>query len=163
MASTDIHVDGPAHIKIASPNTGSLENLGYTMNGAEITEQEFDLDVFSDQNGGDAGPPINIQVMGEVHTVRLLLVQWDETVLNKVRAKVAGETAGTPATPGTLKLATGNFYRLLIHTTTLPRNYLAVTFREPMEINKGTKHSQQLIIATCYEDSNGDIYNATTS
>lgn len=158
-----INVAGLATIKIASPSGGTLDTLGYTMNGAEITERNFVLDVYGDENGGDAGPPIDVQQMGEAHEIRLLLTKYDDTILDKLRARIAGGTAGTPSTAGTLMFPTANNFRLLIHSVTLPRNYLNVVFREAFEINKGTKHSQALVIGTGYKDAAGVIYNATTT
>ena len=158
-----ISVDGLATIKVATPTGGTLETLGQTMNGVEITEQVFNLPVYADENGGDAGPPCDVQYMGEAHRIRLLLTKWDEAVLDKIRAVIASGTAGTPATAGTLAFGTSNLFRLLIHTPLLPRNYIAATFFEPREINKGTKHSQALVQAVCYKDpTTGVMYNTTT-
>ena len=156
-----IQVDGLASIKIAA-GAGALELLGYSENGVEITEQGFSLPVHGDENGGDAGPPIDIQDMGEMHIVRMLLTKYDEAVLNKIRARLAAGTAGTPNLAGTLAFASANLYRLLIHSVNRPRNYFAATFLETREINKGTKHSKALVIAQCYSTGPGvAIYNAT--
>lgn len=162
MAATII-VDGLATIKIASPASGSLDTLGYTMNGAEITERVYPYNVYTDENGGDAGPPVDIQYMGEVHQIRLLLTKYDNAILNKIRAGLAGGTAGTPGTAGTLYFQGTSAWRLLIHSVSDPRNYTRVVFTEPKEVNKGTKHSQALVIATAYKDGSGVLYNATTT
>ena len=162
MANT-IQVDGLATIKIASPAAGSLETLGYTINGVEITEQVFTEEVKGDENGGDPGPPIDIQYLGEVHTIRMTLTKYDEAVLNKVRAGIAGGTAGTISTSGTLYFQGTVAWRLLIHSVNRPRNYINVVFQEPKEINKGTIHSKAIIVAKAYYGAAGVIYNATTS
>ena len=162
MAIT-IQVDGPALIKIASPAAGSLDSLGYTENGADIEEQLFPYNVVGDQNGGDAGPPIDIQYMGEMHRIRLLLTTYDEAILNKIRAGLAGGTAGTPGTAGTLYFQDTKAFRLLIHTTNRPRNYGRVVFTEAKSINKGTKHSKALVTALAYKDGSGVLYDATTT
>lgn len=162
MAMT-IQVDLASLIRIASPAAGSLEDLGYTMNGTEITEQVYTYPVMGDQNGGDAGPPIDVQYMGEIHIIRLLLTKYDEAVINKIRAGLAGGTAGTPGTKGTLYFQQTSAWRLLVNTTNRPRNYTRVIFSEPKEINKGTKHSQALVVARAYEDASGVLYNAVTS
>lgn len=159
MAIT-VQVDGLAVIKVDTGTSNALESLGYTLDGSQITEQTFTHPVHSDEHGGDAGPPVDMQYMGEVHLIRLLLTKWDATVGNKIMP-IYGGTAGTPGTPGTLMFE--NAYRLLIHTTNRPRNYPRVLFYEPRELNKGTKHSQWLVVATAYKDDNGVIYNSTTS
>lgn len=158
-----IQVDGVAVIKIASPANGTLETLGKTINGAEVTERLFTEEVKGDENGGDPGPPIDIQMLGEIHIVRLTLSKYDEAILNKVRASLAGGTAGTPGTSGTLYFQDSKSWRLLIHTTNRPRNYTNVIFREPKEVNKGTIHSKATIIAECHKDANGVLYNSTTT
>ncbi len=162
MAAT-IQVDGLATIKIASPLGGSLETLGYSENGVEITEQLFTGDIRGDENGGDQGPPIDIQYFGEMHLIRMLMTKYDETVIDKVRAGVAGGTAGTPGTAGSLYFQGAVSWRLLIHSVNRPRNYINVVFSEPKEINKGTKASKALVIARAYKSSGGVIYNATTT
>ena len=155
-----IQVDLAALIQIASPASGVLESLGYTMNGGEITERLFPYNVHSDENGGDAGPPVDIQYMGEMHIIRLLLTRYDEVVINKIRAGLAGGTAGTPGAAGSLYFQELKAWRLLINTINRPRNYTRVVFTEPKELNKGTKHSQALVVAHAYKDANGVLYNS---
>lgn len=158
-----IQVDGLATIKIASPAGGSLETLGYSINGVEITEQIFTEEVKGDENGGDAGPPIDVQYLGEMHVIRITMTKYDEAVLNKIRAGIAGGTAGTISTSGTLYMQGTVAFRLLIHSVNRPRNYINVIFQEPKEINKGTIHSKATIIGRAYYGANNVIYNATTT
>lgn len=158
-----IQVDGVALIKCCTVG-GTLATLGRTINGVEITEQTFKDEVFSDENGGEKGPPIDIAGLGQVHIIRITMAKYDEAELDKVRAMLAGGTAGTPGTAGTLYLQGGVAWRLLIHSTNRPRNYLNVVFTEPKEINKGTIHSKATIIALAYKDpATGVLYNATTA
>lgn len=160
MALT-IQVDGKALIQIASPANGTLEDLGYTMNGVEITENLYVGDVSGDENGGEEGPPIDIQYFGQVDVIRMLFTKWDEAVLNKIRAALAGGTAGTPGVSGTLYFQGAVSFQLKINTANRPRIYRNVIFREPKEINKGTKHSRAMIVATAYKDANGILHSAT--
>jgi len=162
--ATSIQVDGPALIKIASPSSGSLETLGYTINGATVREMLFTGDVHGDEFGGEQGPPIDKQYFGEMHVIQMTLTRYDEAVLNKIRAGYAGATAGTPGTPGTLYFQGAVNWRLLIHSTNRPRNYLHVTFHEPKEVNKGTQHSKAIVTANAYIiESSGVLYNNTTT
>src|SRR5690606_1091547 len=118
--------------------------------GVEITEQAFMYDVHGDEQGGDVGPPIDIQYMGEVHAIRATMTKYDEDVLNKVRVRLRGGTVGRTGTPGSLLFAGNLFYRLLINSPLRPRNYPRVVFREAFEVNKGTKHSKAVVIAHAY-------------
>lgn len=157
-----IQVAGLATIKVATPASGTLDTLGYSENGVEFSEHVMTLDVRGDENGGDAGPPIDIQYMGEFHIVRMLMTKYDETIIDKIRSGIAGGTAGTPGTAGSLYLGGAVGWRLLIHSVNLPRNYLHAIFDQPKELNKGTKHSKALIVARCFKNASGLLYNATT-
>lgn len=158
-----IQLGGLATIKVCTTG-GSLATLGYTINGAEITEDIMTEMVHGDENGGESGPPIDIQYMGEVHTIRLTLTKYDETVLNTIRAGLAGGTAGTPGTSGSLYFQGTAYWRLLIHSVNTPRNYLCAVFTEAKEVNLGTKHSKAIVTAKCYRASAGAVmYNATTT
>ena len=59
-----IQVAGLAPIKVDG------ELLGYTRNGADTTKEAYWLDVPGDENGGDDGPPIDVQYLGEIARVR---------------------------------------------------------------------------------------------
>jgi hypothetical protein len=161
MAKT-IQVDGLALIQACTVG-GTLADLGYTINGAEITEQIFTEDVKGDENGGDPGPPIDIQYLGEKHIIRMTLTKYDEAELNKIRAGIAGGTAGTISTSGTLYFQGSVSWRLLIKTVNRPRNYINCVFREAKEINKGTVHSKAVIVAEAFYGASGVIYNSTTT
>ena len=161
MAVSTSIVYGACPISITAPG-GSLEELGYSENGVEITEQVFTGDVYGDQNGGDQGPPIEVQYFGEIHTIRLTLTSWDEAVMDKIRKTTAAATLGVNLTPGTLLLESHGF-RLLLNSPSVPRNYLRVLFREPKEINKGTKHSKAILVATAYKNASNVLYNQITN
>lgn len=161
-----IHVAGIATIKIATGSLGSgtLEELGVTRNGAQITFQEFSSPVPTDEHGGDEGPPVDIQYFGEIATVRLELTKFDAAVAAKVAARLRAGAIGVPNTPGTLKIQGDHFYRLLIHAPNAPYNFPCVVFGDAIDTNKGTKFSTLSITATCYKHpSSGILYNTTTS
>lgn len=153
-----IQVDGVAICKTCTTG-GTLATLGRSKNGVHITEHLFTGEVHGDDNGGEEGPPIDVQYFGEIHVARLELTKYDETVIDTVRAGLAGGTAGTPGTSGTLYFQGAAYWRLLIHSTSRPRNYLRAIYKEPKEINKGTKFSTAIVVATCYKDATV-VYNA---
>lgn len=155
------NVCGAALIKTGTGSAGALESLGYTANGAEISENQYYGDIHGDQNGGDEGPPIDIQIFGETHLIRIDLTSYDETVADNIRKM--GGTLGTPLTSGGLMFTGSLAVRLVILTTTYPRNYPRVVFRGAKEVNKGTKFSRLRLEATAYKDGNGVLWNTTTS
>lgn len=162
---TQIHVAGPVTISIASPAAGSLETLGLSQNGIDITEQKFTVPVHGDAYGGEQGPPIDIQHLGMIHVVRFTLTVYDSAVLAKIRNTYAGASAGALGTMGQLAFQDTSAFRLVLNAVTagFDRNYTTVVFREPQEINMGTIHSKAMCVAECHANSSGVIFNTTMS
>lgn len=158
-----IQVFGPALVRTGTGTTDALEDLGYSINGVQIIEESLTLDVHGDQNGGDAGVPLDIQYMGAIHRIQMDLSKWDATVAAKIFPHLKGGTAGQIGTIGSLLSSGSQMYRLLISPTTGPRNYLAATpSKAPVELNVGTKFSVLRLFWTCYPVANV-LYNTTTS
>jgi hypothetical protein len=156
-------VFGPAEIKVGTGSSGALESLGFTRQGAEIRSQGFFIDVPGDQNGGDQGPPIEVQYLGEILRVRAELTKWDEAVAAKVRSRLAAGTEGSPGTPGTLMFGDSKTIRVLIAPTTGAVNCPRCFIRGEWEMNKGTKYSTLILEFEAHKDANGVLYNASTS
>jgi len=142
---------------------GGLSNLGYTEDGAQVTPNAYWVDVPGDENGGPEGPPIDVQYLGETVDIRLVMTSWETTVADAIAARLAGATAGTPGTPGTMMFNESKTMRLVLLTTNTPFNFPRVIFRDPIEINKGTKFSRLVLIGRAYKNGSGVLYNATTS
>lgn len=158
-----IQLAGLTNIRVCTTG-GALATLGYSMNGVEISEEILTEPVYGDENGGEGGQPIDFQYLGEIHTIRMTLTKYDETVLNTIRAGIAGGTAGTPGTAGTLYFQGSVYWRLLLHSVATPRNYLTALFTDAKEVNLGTKHSKAIVTAKCYRAAAAAVmYNATTS
>jgi len=153
---------GPAHIQVDTGASNALESLGYTRNGVEIIETVFSGNVAGDQNGGDDGPPIDVQYFGQIDRVRIELTKFDTSILDKVRPRLYGGTAGSIGTSGTLWAGGAKTYRLLIEPTSLPRNYIMAIPREPIEVNRGTRFSTVIMEWECHA-SGGVLWNTTTS
>lgn len=164
MPST-VHTTGPARIRVDTGAANVLEELGYTINGAEIREEIFMENVPGDESGGESGPPIDVQYFGEIHHVRVELSKWDDAIAAKVLAKLYGGTAGIIGVVGTLMAGGSKTFRLLIHTTTEPRNYLRAFLRGQVELNKGTKFSRLVLDFECHSNavSLGTVYNTVTT
>lgn len=170
MAATTRHVAGPCLLRISSPSTASLEDLGYSRNGVDIVFRTYTEGIPSDLNGGELGPPIDVQYFGETADIRFQLTTYDTTAYNKIQAVVAGATAGTPSTAGTLFFAQTKDFRLLISSASAtptpgqePMNFPRVIWQGEREINKGSRFSQAVLSATAYKNDSGVLYNATTS
>lgn len=164
MAIT-IQVPGLVTVKVDTGSSNTLESLGYTENGIEITRKKFFLPVHGDENGGDAGPPVDQQYMGELDIIRMLFTKWDEAIGLKVRPTLYGGTAGTPGTAGTLMFQGTKSFRLVLDCLSdnaHDLNYPRVIFEEPEEVNHGTKHAKWMLIATAYKNGSGILFNTST-
>ncbi|WP_321377117.1 hypothetical protein [Trichococcus shcherbakoviae] len=157
MAKT-VHVAGPVLVKVAF--LSSLEELGYTRSGVDVRLEPHFLDVPGDEGGGEEGVPIEIEFLGETARIRLELTKYDDTVANKVHARVVGGTAGTPAAAGTLIFAGAKDMRVCLVGTNEPMNFPRCVPREPTELNKGSKFSTLVFEFVAYKDANGVLYNA---
>lgn len=146
MAAT-VQVAGACLVQTNTGEDNVFEDLGYSINGVEITEECLVFNVPGDQNGGDDGLPVEIQEMGEHHFIRMDMSVWDAAVAEKTAfAKYKGNTAGVEPTPGTLMFGTGGFFSLKLNSPNFKRTYTkAFPVTRPVETNAGTKY-QHLII-----------------
>ncbi|MGH7743823.1 MAG: hypothetical protein ACREQ5_03255 [Candidatus Dormibacteria bacterium] len=155
-----IQVAGLCTVQVASSGSlsplPSLVTLGYTMDGAEITFNGFFLDVPTDENGGDAGPPTDVQFMGMTANIRLQFTKYDETVMQFCRVRLVGQTVGIPGLPtasggyaqgsvGQLLIGGDYTYRLLLNSPSNPYNFPTAFPRDPENLNRGTKFSTDVM------------------
>ena len=162
MAMQPIY-DGPVLIRIDTNQGTGLESLGYSEEGPEVEFDEKRLPVYGDQFGGSSGPPIDIQSLSGIYIVRFTLTKYDTAVLAKIEAMVAGGTAGTANTPGTLLFTESNkIFRLLLSPTSRPMNFLRAV-PMPISWNKGVKHSKPSLSFECHQNASSIYYNTTTS
>ena len=156
------HYAGAALIKFDDYTGPGLQSLGYTRDGAEEEHETFWIDVPGDENGGDAGPPVEIQYVGEIARVRLELTKWDSALIASIEANLPGGTAGLPTalTPGTLLFTNTKFYRILIDGSVEPRNFPCSVPRGGRQLNKGTKFSTYVLEFECYKHpTTGILWN----
>ena len=90
----------------------------------------------------------------------MTFTKWNQTTMEIIRDRLSSNTPGTAGTAGVLHFQGSLFYELLLDCFS-PRNYLRVVFREPIETNKGTKHSKLTLIATCYKNASSVLYNTS--
>ncbi len=152
-----VQVPGLATIKVGE----ALSILGYTRNGVEITHDASWLDVPGDENGGDDGPPIDVQFLGMIDRVRMELTKWDQTVADLIRARLNGATAGTAAVAGTLMFGNAKTFALQIAVAglALPFDYPRAFPRMPIEENRGTKFATLVIEWECHQDAARKVYD----
>lgn len=161
--AAQVHVAGITLVKIATPADGSLESVGYTRNGPDVSERPFMIPVPGDENGGDSGPPIDIQWLGETARIRLEFTKYDSAVTDKLRKFVAGATLGTPATAGTLMFQDNKAHRLVLANTNNPLNFPRVVFNEPAEYNVGSRYTVLVLTAEAHKDASGVLFNTTVT
>lgn len=154
---------GPAEISVGTGVAQALESLGYTRQGAEIRCQGFFVDIPGDENGGDQGPPIDVQFMGETARIRLELTKWDEAIAVKVRSRLLAGTEGQPAAAGPLMFNDSYTVRVLVEPTSGPMNFPRCFLRGEWEINKGTRYAVLVLEFEAHKDGSGVLYNAVTS
>lgn len=173
MAMT-VHTAGVTTVQIKALYNGAgsgLLDLGQTRNYAEVTKEAFFLDVPGDANGGDDGPPIEIQYLGEIARIRVELTKYDTTTADIVRARVTGSTAGTYTGTGNVVgkkmfdvVSSGTpdprTMRVLLSNANDDRNFNRCIPRMPIEIGRGTKYSTLICEFEAHKDVNGILYNA---
>lgn len=164
MTTAAIQVAGLATVQVGTWTDGALETLGYTRNGVNTTHEAFWLDVPGDANGGDEGPPIDIQFLGEIVRVRVELTKWDAAVFGRLCERFGGAealdgitpVAGTPVPAGSLVFANAGHMNLLISTANTEAwnaiQFPAAIPRQPIEINRGTKFSTVVCEFECHKD-----------
>jgi len=158
-----VQVAGVAEVKTGTGTAGALEVFGKTRAGADVRSQGYWIDVPGDDHGGDQGPPIDVQYLGETARIRLEMTKWDETVAAKVRSRLASGAEGTPGTAGTLMFGDDKTIRVLLNTTSGPMNFPRCFLRNEWEINKGTKYSTLILEFEAHKDATGVLYNSTTT
>jgi len=152
-----IQVAGPVEVKVDS------STLGWTANGVEATAEAFFLNVPGDENGGDDGPPIDVQYLGEIARVRVELTKWDETVASPVLSRLSAGSAGTPGTVGTLMFTASKTFSLVLAGTITTYTFPRAFARNNIEVNRGSKFSRLIIEFECHKNADGLLYSSAAT
>jgi len=168
--SVAVVIDGLCQIWVGTGAGDDLEALGYTRNGAECTAEAFMLDVPGDENGGDDGPPVEIEYLGELYRIRVEMTKFDPAIADKVACRLKGGTVGVPGIPGQLVFAGDKHFRLLIkpispadgETAVRPWNFFRAVPKGAIEINKGTKYSTLIMEWECHKTASDHETDAHT-
>ncbi len=161
-----------------SNTSGAIALLGYSINGVEIEEEIYSEEVHGDQNGGHAGPPIEIVQHGEIHRIRMVLSRWDEAVLQVLREYIlasggvntasgngVSQSLGAAIPAGTLVFSNFASFRLVLsqpnYTQAFCRSYPICLFnREPKVMNMASGAAQLPRTGWTYKDGNGNMSTA---
>lgn len=170
--TVSVHVPGSALIKTGTGSSAALESLGYTVDGVDIQEKEFVIDVKSDRYGGSQGPSIDVQLLGLGAELRMELVEIDLEVFVKLQSRLptksGGQTMGVVPTPGCLTFGDGGLFRTLIlgtkdaeeiaangsidlDTLLTPRNYPFCRVVGAVGYNLGTRHAKASLTIEAYQ------------
>ncbi|MEM6798543.1 MAG: hypothetical protein AAF589_03430 [Planctomycetota bacterium] len=161
--SVGVVVRGLTTVKIQVPS-GNVLTLGYSRNAVEISEQPFYHDVPGDENGGDEGPPVDVQFLGMTHLVRMRLSKFDSAVADELHKFVPGSVKGTPAPTGQLLfLGSTNelSFRVILDNPVDPRSYGRCLIRTPLDHDRSNKFSELVVEFTAYKDASGVLFNST--
>jgi hypothetical protein len=161
--ATAVQVAGLTTVSVGSGSGGALETLGYSRNGVTVRKDGHWLNVPGDANGGDDGPPIEIQFLGETAIVRLELTKFDSAVLTKIAARLRGSTEGTVPTSGTLVFANSYGFRLLLNNASDVINFLVAVPRGAYEKNRGTKYQTAVLEFECHKNASDVLHNASAA
>lgn len=157
-----IYYDGPARLYLGA-GVSSIQELGYTADGVNVTQEPYYLPVPCDLFGGESGPPIDTQALGITATIRLDLTRFEYTVFEAIKKIVSGGTIGSFTTPGKLMVQEAAYWRVLINTPARPYNF-PICVVNPIEDNKSVKYKRPFVTFTALMNpSTGLLFDAVTT
>lgn len=163
--SIQVNVPCVVTVKVDTGSSNALQSWCESQEGFSIREQVFQEPIYSDSQGGSAGPPVDILVHGEIHIITFTSVRFDPTVDAKVC--FVRETAdGVSAANCTLMFADSKAHRVLLQGANFVRNYLRVMVSERELGRIGSHASVRQVTLTCYpKDVSGTLtlWNSTTT
>jgi hypothetical protein len=162
MANRQVNVYGNAVIQVALDRSTYAE-LGTTRDGVGITSDGYFIDVKNDENGGDAGPPVEIQFLGETARIRCELTKFEPILATRLEDHCQSAAPGQPADAGTLLFANaangstinvgqGGACAVRIVTTNKTRTYGLCVIHDAVELNRSTKFTTFVVTFTAYKD-----------
>jgi hypothetical protein len=133
-----------------------------------MTSDGYFIEVKNDENGGDAGPPVEIQFVGETVKVRCELTKFEPVLAGKLEDHGQCANPGKPADAGTLLFANaqqgstinvgqGGAVAIKIVTPNNPRTFPLCVVHDAVEVNRGTKFSTFVITFTAYRDPTSGV------
>lgn len=151
----DLRIAAPAYAFDSEGNATAtvLIPLGTATDTISVSQRPYLKDIHSDRNGGQEGPPSEIQYLGEIINISLALQSWNTAAIAILRRYAVNATRGTilQAEVGAMMLKSRSI-RLLINTadTVDIRNFWCCLVRDPQELGIGTKWSEMRLNFTAY-------------
>ncbi len=186
-SSVKTNVPGSVQVKISGiSGVSGLVDLGYTVDGVEVSFREFKIDVKSDRYGGESGPNIDKQILGMEADIRLTLVEFNAEYIHILQSRMPGNATvvanpGRIITPGTLGFANGNLIRCLLYgildqaavaaavpaaELMTPMNFPFCSVEDVVSYNLGTRHARASLSLKAYQglvSSNVVLYNRVST
>jgi hypothetical protein len=141
---------GAHDIYFASPFSGALLALGVATDGVRYQNHPYYIDVHGDRNGGQQGPPIEKQYLGEI-----VIVSFSLTAANLETVRKRGMLATNGTIPQTAIgdfMLTGASMRLLLKTELEAdvRNFWCAVPIQAHEVTEGSKFSEWSLSFECH-------------
>ena len=95
------YVSGPVQVRINLRDGEGFQILGYTTEGVDVQHNAFTNPIYSDEYGGNAGPPVERQFMGASIKLSMQIVRGDIALWKKIREMQSSENWSSGAA-GTL-------------------------------------------------------------
>lgn len=150
-------------IKVDTGSANALESLGYTIDGANIQERTFNEPIHSDEQGGTAGPPVDIIHHGQIDVITLELTRYDPAVAAKLRL-FRGVTAGSgPSAPCSQLFADSGSHRVLLLGSNYTRNYVRCVLTDSNISRIGSHASVLRLTFEAYPNGSAVLWNTTIS
>jgi hypothetical protein len=166
-----IHVNGECAVRTGTGAANALEDLGVTVDGADIDVMDHTVPIHTDTNGGPQGPPFDELYLPQDAEVTMQLVFFDEAVLAKIRFRVQG-TDGLMGPAGKLWGGASNYFRLLLTSPidTTPHNFPSARLTKSFSAKLGNRQTIWNLTFYClaYTGSAGStagntLYNTSTA
>src|SRR4030067_106002 len=132
----------------------AADDLGYSMNGVEISEIPRYQDVMNDGFGGAGGVPSDAQFLGAIAQVRCVLNRFTEAnveALSQLDSAMGG-TDGTLPDIGDFVKQDSLAGVLVLSSPVETRTYTLAFVRQGRAFNSGVPHRQYQLVFECWID-----------
>lgn len=152
---------GTHRITVAAPYTSTLLELGISTDGVRYQNHPFYTEVHGDRNGGQQGPPIEKQYLGEIVIVSFTLSTFTAATIDVVRKRgiLASNGYNTQDQIGGFML-TNRAMRLCImpESATDVRNFWCAVPVQAIEVTEGSKFSEWAMTFECHRPPCGHAW-----
>lgn len=150
----DLRIGAPAYTWSGdTPTIANVIPLGIATDTIDISPQPYFFDIHTDRNGGQAGPPTEVQYLGEIVNINMVLATWNPLAYTALRRNLVNATRGVilQSEVGSMMLRTRSI-RLLINTadTDNVRNFWCCLVRQAHRVGMGTKWAELHVSLTAY-------------